>query len=94
MGLNEKAKDGKIYLYRFTLSDGEKMGWASPEPLHFKEKESYSYQEVVDFIEQGRGKLIEVKKSDSGADVYIYRIVPPDGPSFTFGSDVPLETKD
>ena len=93
IGLKE-TKVGKIYTYRFTLSNGEKVGWGSAEPLHLKEKKGYSYQEAVDFIKQGRAKLIEVKKSDSGADVYIYRIVPPDGQSFTFGSDVPLETKD
>ena len=84
----------KCYIYKFVLSDGEEVAWASRQPIGSEESQKISYKEIQALIAQGRGELIEEKELDSGIKVYIYKITRSDGTSFTFASDHPIELKE
>ncbi len=87
----------KVYLYKFTLSDGEQFAYGARSPLDNKGDKKVSgtgYREIKELIANGKGKLVEVKELNSGQKVFIYKITLPDGSSLTFGSDVSLEVKD
>ncbi len=95
--VKELDSGDKVYLYKFTLSDGELFMYGTHYPLDYKGNKKVSgtsYREIKELISNGKGKLVEVKELDSGQKVYIYKITLPDGSSLTFGSDVSLEVKD
>jgi len=93
-GVKELDSGAKAYLYRFTLADGEELMWATRRPpLVPEEGKGTSYRELLDLFAQGKGELLRTEKSDSGGNVYIYRITRADGTGFTFASEVPIEGK-
>jgi len=52
-----------------------------------------SQQKVACILKKNKGELLRTEKSDSGGNVYIYRITRADGTGFTFASEVPIEGK-
>ena len=87
-------KQGKIYIYKLILSNGEEVAWGTRNPIVSEENHTTSYQEMMDLFAQGKGELIEEIAIDSGLIVYLYKFTRSDGSSFTFGSDTPLEHKE
>ncbi len=67
--VNESDSRGMIYTYKFILSDGEEIAWGSLYQIDYKGDKVVSYREIKELIAQGKGKLIEVKESDSGGKI-------------------------
>ena len=84
---------GKVYIYKFVLSDGEVIAWGTHRPLGSSQSRKLGDQEILDLFAEGKGKLIEEKVLDSGEKIYLYKMTRQDGTTFMFGSDIPMKSE-
>jgi len=90
----DETDSGKIYLYRFILSDGEEVALARKRPIGEKTielsagKTRAHYEEIQQLISQGQAELIGTETGiNPGSKVCLYRIVLSDGGVIIYGTD-------
>ena len=83
-----------IYIYKFTLSDGEEMAFGTQSPLDNRSKLNWlkgeNYEEIKLLIQQGKGELIDIEESETVGKIYVYQFTLSDESRIIYRTSEPI----